>query len=53
MGLLYGLMQGVGARMDRAYEFMRSAGLALGLLDFGSRQLHAVPANQQIFHPHA
>lgn len=50
MGLLYGLWQRLGAPGERAYGSLRSAGLVLGVLNLGSRQLHAVPAGQRVFH---
>ncbi len=53
MGLQYSLVQGVRACTEWAYGLMRSAGLALRLLDFGTRQLQAVPAKQRDFHPRA
>ncbi len=53
MGLLYRLLQGARASTEWAYGFMRSAGLALRLLGFGTQQLDAVPAKQRDFHPRA
>jgi hypothetical protein len=53
MGLLYGMLEGVGAGTGRLCGLIRSAGLTLGLLDVGTRQLRAIPVEQGIFHPRA
>ena len=53
MGLLYGMLEGVGAGTERLCGLIRSAGLTLGLLDFGTRQLRVIPVEQGIFHPRA